>query len=235
MQRRSFWLNGSFVLAVIIMLAVSIFALRARTVLVSIGVANYVQQTNGLFAYMTLTNHGNVTVAVPLRYWCEVVREGGSTNYTADTRYTIFLQPAQMTLLTHTNFAIPLPPDTRTWTVELQVRQQTRKESLINTLYGWGVVTPRMLSKLSRPPGKDETFRWTVCHSGSFEVALELPEKSRDSQNMAPIRTQSGQSSAGSQRTCQSRDQTKEKARAKARAFNCRGRDAAQGKDSLPS
>jgi hypothetical protein len=177
MRRRSFWLIGSFVLAVMIVLAVSIFALRARTVVVAMGVANYVQQTNGLFAYMTLTNRGNFTVAVPLRYRCEVEREGGSTNYTADTRYTIFLQPAQMVVLTNTNYAIPLPTDTKTWTLKLNVRQQTSKESLINALYRWGVGTPRMLSRLSGPPKKDEAFRWTVCQSDSFEVSLETPDK----------------------------------------------------------
>jgi len=173
MRRRSFLLIGSFVLAVTILLAVSIFALRARTVVVSMGVANYVQQTSGLFAYMTLTNRGNVSVAVPLRYRCEVESEGGSTNYTADTRYTIFLQPAQMVVLTRTNYAIPLPPDTKTWTLKLQVRQQTRKESLMHALRRWGIVPPRMLSRLSGPPERDETFRWTVCQSGSFEVSLE--------------------------------------------------------------
>ena len=172
MQRRSFVLIGSFVVAVTILLAVSIFALRARTVVVSMGVANYVQQTSGLFAYMTLTNRGNVSVAVPLRYQCEVESEGGSTNYTADTRYTIFLEPAQMVVLTRTNYAIPLPPDTKTWTLKLQVRQQTRGELLIHALRRWGVVKPRVLSRLSGPPKKDETFPWTECQSGPFEVSL---------------------------------------------------------------
>lgn len=177
MQRRRFLLIGSFVLALTILLAVSIVALRTRTVVVSIGVANYVQQPGGLLAYMTLANRGNVTVAVPLRYRCEVETKSGSTNYTADTRYTIFLQPAQTIELTHSNYAIPLPTDTKTWTLKLKVRQQTSKESLINALYRWGVGTPRMLSKLSGPPEKDEAFRWTVCQSDSFEVSLDPPDK----------------------------------------------------------
>lgn len=176
MQRRSFLFIGSFVLAVTILLTVSIVALRTRMVAVSMGVANYVQQPGGLLAYMTLTNHGNVTVAVPLRYRCEVETKSGPTNYTTDTRYTFFLQPAQTIELTHTNYAIPLPTDTKTWTLKLKVRQQTSREALINALYRWGIGTPRMLSRLSGPPEKDEAFRWTVCQSDSFEASLDPPD-----------------------------------------------------------
>src|SRR5512133_3923739 len=135
MRPRSLLLVGGLVVALTILLVVSIFELRARTVVLSMGVANYVQQTSGLFAYMTLTNRGNVSVAVPLSYRCEVESAGGSTNYTTDTRYTIFLRPEQMVVLSRTNYAVPLPPDTRTWTLKLRVRQQTRREALVYALH----------------------------------------------------------------------------------------------------
>ncbi|HEY5910240.1 MAG TPA: hypothetical protein VJA21_06505 [Verrucomicrobiae bacterium] len=172
MRLRSLLLVGSLVVALSILLAVSIFGLRASTIAVSMGVASYARRTGDLLAYITLTNRGNVSIAVPLRYRCEVENAGGWTNYTADTRHTIFLQPEQMVVFSRTNYAVPLPPDTRIWTLKLQVRQQTRKESLIHALQRWGVVKPRVLSRLFGPPEKDEAFRWTDCQSGSFEVPL---------------------------------------------------------------
>jgi hypothetical protein len=158
------------------------FALKVaarRTVAVVPGTA-FGECGEGFVRCAYATNLDNIKEAmVRLKRFnrCEVEREGGSTNYTADTRYTIFLQPAQMVVLTNTNYAIPLPTDTKTWTLKLNVRQQTSKESLINALYRWGVGTPRMLSRLSGPPKKDEAFRWTVCQSDSFEVSLETPDK----------------------------------------------------------
>ena len=172
MRPRRLLLVGSLVVALSSFLALGIFGLRARTIALSMGVASYVRQTGDLLAYITLTNHGNVSIAVPLRYRCEVESAGGSTNYTADTRYTIFLQPEQMVVFSRTNYAVPLPPDTKTWTLKLQVRQQTRRELLIHALRRWGVVKPRVLSRLSGPPKKDETFPWTECQSGPFEVSL---------------------------------------------------------------
>jgi hypothetical protein len=163
-------LVGSLVVALLSLLALSFFGPRARTIALSMGVASYVRQTGGLLAYITLTNRGNISITVPLHYRCEVECAGGSTNYTADTPYTMFLQPEQMVVFSRTNYAVPLPPDTKTWTLKLQVRPQTRRELLIQTLLRWGVVRPRVLSKLSGPPKTDETFPWTQCQSGPFEV-----------------------------------------------------------------
>lgn len=176
MRTRHFLLAGSLVVALLSFLAVSLFWLPARTIALSMGVANYVRQTDDLLAHITLTNRGNVSIAVPLRYRCQAESEGGSTNYTADTRYTIFLQPEQMVVLSRSNYAVPLPPDTTAWTLKLQVRPQTRREALLHALYHWKVVKQwKDLSKWSRlfgPPEKDEAFQWTDCQSGSFEVPL---------------------------------------------------------------
>jgi hypothetical protein len=171
MPSRRFLIAGCLVAALLSVLAVSIYRLRARTIALSVGVASYVRQTGGLHAYIALTNRGNVSIAVPLRYRCEVDGAGRTTNYTVDTRYTIVLQPEQMVVFSRTNYAVPLPPDTRKWTLKLQVRQQTRREALIHALHRWGVVErPQLLSRLGGPPVKDEAFQWTDCQSGSFEV-----------------------------------------------------------------
>jgi hypothetical protein len=172
MSARSRLFVGSLVVVLAILLAVSIFGPRASAISLSVGVSHYVRQTNGLLAHLTLTNRGSASIAVPLRYQCKVEGADGSTNYTADTSYTIFLEPEQSVALSHRRCAVPLPPDTKAWTVRLRVRQQTRKESLIFTVHRWQVVSPRILSKLSGPPKSDETFHWTECQSGTFGVSL---------------------------------------------------------------
>jgi len=171
MRLRRLLVAGSLVVTLLSFLVLSIVGLRERTVAVSMGVAGYVRQTNELLAYITLTNQGGRAVAVPLRYGCEVEMGGGWTNYTAETRYTIFLQPEQRVVFSSTDFAVRLPLDARTWSLKLQVRPQTRREWLLNSLHQWGVETRwRVLSGLHRPPAKDETFSWTECQSGVIEV-----------------------------------------------------------------
>ncbi|MCP5518994.1 MAG: hypothetical protein H7A45_17260 [Verrucomicrobiales bacterium] len=178
-RRRSLLLVGSLVVIVTTLLAVGFFGLRTRRIALSVGVANYVRQTSGLFASLTLTNQGNVSIVAPLRYRCEVESESGSTNFTADTRYTIVLQPGQPVALWRTNFWVPLPAETRQWRLKLQVRQETRRESVIHSLGRWGIATWRRLSKLSGPPKSAETFEWTDVQSGPFEVSQERRQGER--------------------------------------------------------
>lgn len=175
MSARSRLFVGSLVAVLAIVLAVSILGPRSGAISLSVGVSHYIRQTNGLLAHLALTNRGSVSIAVPLRYRCEVESADGSTNYTADARYTIYLEPGRAIALSQRKCAVPLPPDTKAWTVRLRVREQTRKESLIFALQHWRVVSPRILSKLSGPPKKDETFQWTECQSATFGVSLGHP------------------------------------------------------------
>ena len=161
----------------------------------SIRVHHYDRRAEGLFAFVALSNAGAAPLAVPERFECQVEMTSGFTNYIAgtrgtvflqpgpsgftnyisDTRYTVFLQPGQDVVLSLTNFAIQLPADTSNWTVNVRIRQPTRRERFVNTLMRCGVKNWRFLSRLSGPPRKDEEFQWQECRSRSFGVSLAPP------------------------------------------------------------
>ena len=169
--RRRRWLLA--IIAIVVVAAVvAIVMLRARPMALSIRVQHYGRRAEGLFAFVALSNAGAAPLAVPERFECQVETTSGFTNYIADTRGTVFLQPRQDVVLSLTNYAIQLPADTSNWTVNVRIRQQTRRERFVNTLIRCGVKNWRFLSRLSGPPRKDEEFQWQECRSRSFGVSL---------------------------------------------------------------
>jgi hypothetical protein len=167
---RSLALLGGLAVVVFVITAVTMHMFRARPMAVSIRVHKYLRQAERLCAFVAISNAAAAPVAVPLRFHCQVERAGSSTNYVADTRYTIFLQPREDAVLSRTNYAVALPPDTGTWKVRVQIRRQTSRELLVNALYWCGVRDSAFLSRLSGRPRKDEKLKWTECWSSSFEV-----------------------------------------------------------------
>ena len=183
MRLRSLTSLRVVVVVLLIAAAVAIVMLRARPMALSIRVHHYDRRAEGLFAFVALSNAGAAPLAVPERFECQVEMTSGFTNYIAETRYaryTLFLQPRQDVVLSLTNFAIQLPADTSNWTVNVRIRQQTRREQFVNTLMRCGVKNWRFLSRLSGPPRKDEEFQWQECRSRSFAVSLAPSSGNRE-------------------------------------------------------
>ena len=170
MRLRSRLLLGGLAAVLFAVLAVSLLMFPARPMALSICVHRYVRQTERLCAFLVLSNAAATPLAVPLRFQCQVERAGSSTNYIADTRYTIFLREREETTLSQTNYAIPLPVDADRWKVRFQIRRQTARERFVSALYSCGIRNWAFLSRLSGPPRKDEEFKWTRCESSVFEV-----------------------------------------------------------------
>jgi hypothetical protein len=165
MRLRNCVFAGALLVLVLIVMGVTLAVSRVPPVGISIGVHSYQRQELDLSAFLALTNAGAVSLAVPLRFACQVDTVGGSTNYLVDTRYTVFLRPAQHVILSNALWSVRLPVDTRAWKVNMQIRQMTMRERFVEALRVSGFVNPRTLSKLAGRPREDADYQWLECGS----------------------------------------------------------------------
>ncbi len=147
---------------------------REKSLELTTGVHRYEVQGDITRAFLVISNVGTAYLAVPLRIECQVDGTNVSTNYLAETPYTIFLRPGESTALTHPVYAIPLPRDTRVWKMKTRVREQTRRERWVNALNLWGIGDRRFLSRLLGSPKKTTEFQWKECSSGTLSFPSDL-------------------------------------------------------------
>ena len=171
MRLRNYVFAGALLVLVLIVMGVTLAVSRVPTAGISIGVHSYQRQELDLSAFLVLTNTGAVALAVPLRFACQADTVGGSTNYLVETRYTVFLRPAQHVILSNALWSVRLPVDTRAWKVNMQIRQMTLRERFVEALRVSGFVNPRMLSKLAGRPREDADYQWLECRSSLLTVA----------------------------------------------------------------
>lgn len=140
---------------------------------VSVSVHRYERQGDEVCASLVLTNTGRVSLAVPLRFGCQVDRVSGFTNYLVETPYSVFLQPRQHVILSNELWRVRLPADTSAWRVNVRVRRLSGRERFVNALRQSGL-NPRMLSRLAGRPRKESDDRWLECQSSLLKVPAPL-------------------------------------------------------------
>lgn len=168
-RRRLAFVAGSLVLVLIIAFA-TLSSVRQPPVKASIGVHSYDRHADGIAASLLMTNVGEASIAVPLRFSCHVQKVSGSTNYVVDTPYSVFLRPGDYVVLSNALSHVRLPADARAWMVTVQIRQMSRRERLVNAVRQSGVASPRMLSRLAGQPSKESDYQWIECGSSLLEI-----------------------------------------------------------------
>jgi hypothetical protein len=161
--------GGLLVLALIVA-GVAWSVVRVRPLALSVDVHGYQRQGDELSALLVLTNTGAASLAVPLRFQCQVDKVSGSTNYLVETAYSVFLQPGQHVVLSNKLWLVRLPQDTRAWRVNVEIRQMSGRERLVGALNRSGFADHRPISKLSGRPRKEADYKWVECESGLLEV-----------------------------------------------------------------
>jgi hypothetical protein len=170
MRLRSFAHVGGLLVLLLIIAGVTLSIFRVRPMGASIGVHSYQRQGDELSACLVLTNTGAVSLAVLLRFGCQVDRVSGFTNYLMDTRYTVFLQPREDVILSNALWRVRLPADTRAWKVKVQIRQPSGRERFVNALHRSGFLNHRILSRLAGRPRKEADYQWLECGTSWLEV-----------------------------------------------------------------
>lgn len=170
MRLRSYTYGGGLLVLVLIAAGVGWSVFRVRPMGVSVGVHSYQRQGDEVSASLVLTNTGAVSLAVPLRFACQIDTVSGSTNHLVETRYTVFLQPRQHVILSNALCRVRLPADTSAWKVSVRIRPISGRERFVNTLRQFSFVNPRMLSRLAGPPRKEADYQWLECGSRLLEV-----------------------------------------------------------------
>ena len=170
MRLRNLALVGGLLVLLLIIASVAFSIFRVRPIGVSIGVHSYQRQGEALSACLVLTNTSAVSLAVPLRFECQVDRFSGFTNYLVDTRYSVFMQPRDRVTLSNALWRVPLPADTRAWRVNVQIRQMSRRERFVNTLSRSGFFNRRIISRLIGRPGEEADYQWLECGSSWLEI-----------------------------------------------------------------
>ena len=178
MRLRSYTYGGGLLVLVLIVAAVMWSGFQERSISVSVDVHSYQWKDDELFASLVLTNIGAVPVSVPLRFECQVEKVSGFTNYFANTRYKIVLQPRQHMILRIAPMRVQLPEDAITWKVSVRIRQSSGRERLIHAFHRSGLVNPRILSRLAGQPREEADYRWHECRSGLLEVPRRSSERS---------------------------------------------------------
>ncbi len=178
MRLRSLALVGGLLVLLLIIAGVTVSIFRVRPMGVSIGVHSYQRQGDELSACLVLTNTGAVSLAVPLRFGCQVDRVSGLTNYLTDTRYTVFLQPREDVILSNALWRVRLPADTSAWKVNVQIRQPSGRERFVNALSRSGFLNHRILSRLAGRPRKEAEYQWLGCGTSWLEVPRHPSEGS---------------------------------------------------------
>jgi hypothetical protein len=178
MRLRSFARVGGLLVLLLIIAGVTLSIFRVRAMGVSIGVHSYQRQGDELSACLVLTNTGAVSLAVPLRFGCQVDRVSGLTNYLVDTRYTVFLKPREDVILSNALWRVRLPADTSAWKVNVQIRQPSGRERFVNGLSQSGFSNHRILSRLAGRPRKDADYQWLECGTSWLEVPRHPSEES---------------------------------------------------------
>lgn len=166
---------------------------RVRSAGISIGVDTYKRDAEQVTAALVLTNTGDVSLAVPLRFGCEVKTASDTTNYFVNTRYSVFLHPAQYVVLSNKLWCIGLPADTSAWKINMRIRHMSRRERLSDALRRTGSVNPRLLSRLAGRPGKQTNYRWFDVESGWLEAPvhnLNKPLIAEDEQRTPRVKKQ---------------------------------------------
>ena len=167
--RRLALIGGS--LAVLLTIAfVTLSIVRVRPMGASIGVHSYERRGDELSACLLLTNIGAASLAVPLRFSCQVQTVTGLTNYLMDTPYSVFLRPGDYVVLSNALWRVRLPADARAWKVSVQVRRMSGRERFLNAVRQSGFASPRMLSRLAGQPNKESDDQWIECGSSLLEV-----------------------------------------------------------------
>jgi hypothetical protein len=178
MRLRSFALIGWSLVLLLILWAVTFSFVRMRPMGASIAIHSYQHQGDELFACLVLTNTGAVSLAVPVRFGCQVDKVSGFTNYIVDTRYTVFLQPRQHVILSNALWRVRLPADTSAWKVNIQIRQMSGRERFVDALRQSGLMNYRTLSRLQGQPKKEADYQWLECGSDLLEVPAHYSEGS---------------------------------------------------------
>jgi hypothetical protein len=167
---RSYGYVGLLLVLMLIGAGVMFLDFSARSIGVSVGVHSYQRQGDGVYASLVLTNTGAVSVAVPLRFGCQVETASGFTNYIVETPYSVFLQPSQHAVLTNALWQVRLPADTSAWKVNVRIRHMSGRERFVNALRKSELVNSRILSRLAARPRKEADYQWLECGSSLLEV-----------------------------------------------------------------
>jgi hypothetical protein len=149
---------------------VTLSIVHMRPMGASIGVHSYQRQGDELFACLALTNAGAASLAVPVRFACQVDKISGSTNYLVDTPYTVFLQPRQHVIMSNALWRVRLPTDASAWKVNVQIRRMSGRERFADTLRHSGLMSYRTVSRLHGRPRKEADCQWLECGSGLLVV-----------------------------------------------------------------
>jgi hypothetical protein len=170
MRLRSPALLGGWLVLLLIIAAATLSIVRVRPMGASIGVHSYQRQNDELSACLALTNTGAVSLAVPLRFGCQVDGVSGFTNYLVGTPYRVFLQPRQHVIFSNALWRVRLPVDTSAWKVNVRVRRMSGRERFVDAIYQSGLATPRTLSRLAGQPRKEADYEWLECGSSLLQV-----------------------------------------------------------------
>jgi hypothetical protein len=176
MRLRNFAYGGGLLVLLLIIAGVTLSVFRVRPMGVSIGVHSYQRQGDEVSASLVLTNTGAVSLAVPLRFGCQVDRVSGFTNYLVDTSYTVFLRPRTHVILSNTLWRVRLPSDTSAWKVNVRLRQPGGRERFVEALRRSGFVNNRMLSRSPADRGKKQL----TSGSNVAAVGWRFPGTSRE-------------------------------------------------------
>jgi hypothetical protein len=185
MRFRSYAGRGGLLVFAILAVGATLAVFRGGPAGVSVGVYSYERQGDEVSASLVLTNIGRVSLAVPLKFGCQVDRVSGFTNYLVETPYSVFLQPRQYVILSNELWRVRLPADTSGWRVNVRVRRLSVRERFVNALRQAGL-NPRMLSRLAGRPRKEADDQWLECQSSllKFPVppleGLELQNNERN-------------------------------------------------------
>jgi hypothetical protein len=169
-RQRSHALVGGSLLLLLILAAVTVAFVRVRPMGVSIGVHSYQRQGDELFACLVLTNTGAVSLAVPLRFGCQVDRASGVTNYIVGTRHEVWLQPRQHVILSNALWLVSLPADMSAWRVNFRTRPMSGRERFVDALRQTGLVNYGSMGKLLGQPRKEADYQWLECESRLLEI-----------------------------------------------------------------
>lgn len=178
MRVRSLAYGGGLLVLLVIIANVTLSVFQVRPMGVSVGVHSYQRQGDEVSASLVITNTGAVSLAVPLRFGCQVNRVGGLTNYIVVTSYTVFLRSRTHVILSNTLWRVRLPSDTSAWKVNVRVRKASGRERFVKALGQSGFVNPRMVSRLAGRPRKEADYQWLECGSSWLEVPSHRSEGS---------------------------------------------------------
>ena len=123
MRLGSYAYGGGLLLLVLIVAAAILSGSRVQPMGISVSVDSYQREGEEWFASLLLTNTGAVSLAVPLRFECQVDRVSGCTNYLIQTPYSLFLRPRDYVILSNVLWRVRLPADTSAWRVNVRFRQ----------------------------------------------------------------------------------------------------------------